>query len=241
MALVYLASTRCHDLTTELLLIAQKLPTDKLLLFFSRVQPLSLASHLAENVPELKEMYTRFSGLFCRNKNGAARNLFKPSLVPNSTSQTRLSPGHDQAVSVDNVKEITEYIPSMQSQLQPSSNPQNLSGSVQDEQHTICPNAKASQPIKGAGLQAQLNGMQVEQSSTTNLPSQEQGGRMQVAPSIMNTNRRQPANKQFVVAGTSKSRVVAQVLYRCENCRNGTCPRCIQARSIPINNSYCKK
>ena len=222
MALVYLASTRCHDLTTELLLVAQKLPSDKLLLFFSRVQPLSLASHLAENVPELKEMYAQFSGLFCPNKNEAAHNIFKP---PNSTSQTRLSPGRDQEVCVDDEKETTECTPSILSQSQPSSNP----------------TAKASQPINETGLQAQFNGMQVQQSSTANLSSQEQGGTKQVAPFIMNTNRRLPANKQFLVAGTSKSRVVAQVLYRCENCRNGTCPRCIQTRSIPIHNSYCKK
>jgi hypothetical protein len=208
----------------ELLLIAQKLSTDKLLLFFSRVQPLSLASHIAENVPELKEMFARFSGLFCPNKNGLARNLFKPSLHVVTHNTTCISQIPGQAICVDNEEETAECTPSMQFQSQPSSNPQNLPGSIQDKQDTIC-----------QVFQAEFNGMPVERSSTANLPSQEQGGRKQGTPSIMNTNRRQPASKLFVVGGTSKSRVVAQVLYHCENCRNGTCPRCIQARSIPIN------
>ncbi len=237
MALIYLASTRCRDLTMELLLIAQKLPTDKLLLFFSRVQPLSLASHIAENVPELKEMFAQFSGLFCPNKNGVARNLFKPSLVTHNTTKSCISQISGQTICVDNEEETTECTPSIRFQSQPSSNPQNLLESIQDKQDTIC---QVSQLIKGAGLRAQFNGMPVERSSTENLPSQEQGGRKQGTPSIMNTNRRQPASKLFVVGGTSKPRVVAQVLYHCENCRNGTCPRCIQARSIPIN-SYCKE
>ena len=77
MVLVYLASTKCHDLTTELLLIAQRLPIDKLLLFFSHIRPLSLSSHLAENVPQLKEMFAGFTGLTCPSNSGAERNLFK--------------------------------------------------------------------------------------------------------------------------------------------------------------------
>ena len=243
MVLVYLASTRCHDLTTELLLIAQKLPIDKLLLFFSHVRPLSLSSHLAENVPQLKEMFARFAGLFCPINSGAACNLFKPSQVNNSNSTSLLSPG--QPVCVDNEEETMECIPSMQSQLQLSANPQNLWSSVQDKQQAICPISRASQPTKGAGLQAQFNSygnVRIEQSSTTNLSSQEQGGRKKVIPSIMNSNRRQPANELFTVRGkdlTSTARPMAQVVYHCENCRNGTCPRCVQARSIPLNN--CKK
>ena len=138
-----------------------------------------------------------------------------------------------------------ESTPSMQSQSQLSSNPQNLSGSVLDKQQAIGPFARTSQPTKVAGLQGQFNSygnVQIERSSTTNLSSQEQGGRKKVIPSIMNTNRRQPANELFAVRGkdhTSTAGVMAQVVYHCENCRNGTCPRCVQARSIPINN--CKK
>ena len=240
MALVYLASTRCTDLTTELLLIAQKLPIDKLLLFFSRVRPLSLSSHLAENVPRLKEMLVRFAGLFCPNKSGAARKLFKPSQINSTNSTTLSSPG--QAICVDNEDVTMECTSTTQSQSQPSPNPQNLSGSGQEKQQGTCLIAGTSQPIEEAGLQVQLNScenVQIKRSSTTNLPSQEQGGRKKVTPSIMKTNS---ASKLFVVRGkdcTTVSRVTAQIVYNCENCRNGTCPRCVQARSIPIHN--CKK
>lgn len=241
MVLVYLASTRCHDLTTEMLLIAQKLPIDKLLLFFSHIRPLSLSIHLAENVPQLKEMITQFAGLFCPRNSRALRNLFKPSQV---NCSLLLSPGHvNQVVNcVNNEEETMEYSPSVQPQLQPSQNVSDLN-SIQDKQQASYPVAETSQLTKGAGLQPKFNScanMQIRQSSTTISSSQEQGGTVKkVIPSINQANRRQQVNELFVVKGknhTSTSRVIAQVVYQCENCRNGTCPRCVQAHLIPINN-----
>ena len=243
MVLVYLASTRCHDLTTELLLIAQKLPIDKLLLFFSHIRPLSLSSHLAENVSQLKEIFAGFTGLTCPSNSGAARNLFKVSQVdPNDINfASLLLLGHvSQTVCMNNDEETMEYTPSVQPQSQPSSNPQNVNSN--SRQQANCPIAKASQPTKGAGLQAKFNScanMQIRQSSTTNFSSQEQGGTKKATPFIINVNGRQQANELFVIKGkdhTSTSRVMAPVVYQCENCRNGTCPRCVQARSIQINN-----
>ena len=244
MLLVYLASTRCCDLNTELLLIAQKLPMNKLLLFFSHVRPLSLSNHLAENVPQLKEMFARFTDLFspCNSQASTVCKLFKPPLTPsaNPTCTSFLSPGYvKQEASVDNKEEIMKCIPSLQPQtllLRPASNLPTQSDSVQDRQQAIHP--KAPRPTKGAGLQAKFNSCV----NITNSRSQKQNGKKRNPP-IMNANGRQP-NELFLIRGkeyTSMSRVVAQVVhvYQCENCRNGTCPRCIQARSIPINN--CKK
>ena len=241
MVLVYLASTRCCDLTIELLLITQKLPMDKLLLFFSRVRPLSLSNHLAENVPQLKEMFARFADLFspCNSRASAVRKLFKPSLTPSANPTSLLSPDYmKQAVSVDNEEETMEYTSSLQPQTllsRPASNLQTQSDSVQDRQQAIHP--KAPRLTKGTGLQAKFNSCM----NITNSHNQKQYEKKRETPSIMNANGRQ-RNELFLIRGkehTSTSRVVAQVVYQCENCRNGTCPRCIQACSIPVNN--CKK
>ena len=63
MSLLFLAALRCSDLKTELLLVCQKLPKSTLSLFISHLQPQFLCDQLINEVPLLKEMFTKFSEL----------------------------------------------------------------------------------------------------------------------------------------------------------------------------------
>ena len=241
MTLIYLASTRC-DLTTELLLIAHKLPMDKLLLFFSHLQPISLSKHIAENEPQLKEMFIRFKSLFGPN----IRNTIKPSLPQVSHSKPgshSLSAGIEEGGSIvekatqaGNGEETMECTRSLQPQALsvPAANYLNLSTGVKDKQHLNYTQRSSK---------VSLSNKSATPSPKISSSHQEERGRKGGLILITNVERKKPSKcgskPPFTqIRGTEyTSRVVVQALHTCENCKDGTCPRCTQVHSTPLKNS----
>lgn len=237
MALVYLVSTRCHDLITELLLIAQKLPMDKLLLFFSYLRPLSLAQHVAENVPQLKERFARFRAVF----NNDNKEVIKQSLTKSSSSrptsmslsaQVKDSGSSGKQLSQDTTeKEMTVCTPTLQVLTRQISHPRIIYASVVSAgSYPRYPNA--SQPLVIAGGLAQ---------SSSNLNSQPSGhcnqegnGKKDEVPFAM-SNKHVPNRLDMNNVKQHKSIAMVQGKMGCENCIDVTCPRCIQAQSISMN------
>ena len=222
MVLVYLASTRCDDLITELLLIAQKLPMDKLLLFFSYLRPLSLAKHVAENVPQLKERFARFTVVF--NSNGG--DVIKQSLIESSNSKP---------TSVNNTgssfKQLSQVTSEKETQMQVS-HPRIVYASVVSSGcYPKYPNVP--QPFIIPGLLAQSS------SSLNCQPSshykQEECGKKDEAPFTVCT-KHVPNSQHMASVKELKSVAMVQGKMGCENCIDATCPRCIQAQSIPMSN-----
>lgn len=226
MALVYLASTKCHDLITELLLIAQKLPMEKLLLFFSYLRPLSIAKHIAENVPQLKERFAKFTADF----NSDGREVIKQSLTESSNSKpTSVSLPAKVNNSGSSFKQLSQV-----ERIQESC-PQIVYASVVS---AGCYPKYASVPQPFV-----LPGLLAESSSSLNCqPSscykQEESGKKDEVPFAVCTKH---VSNLLHMANVKERKSVAMVQGKmgCENCTDATCPRCIQAQSISINS--CKE
>lgn len=116
MALVYLVSTRCSDIVTELLLIAQKLSLDRLCLFFSHLRPMSLSKHLAESVSlftMITTSHTHSNGSCTQSNNdpsemNSVRNT--SALLPQPLSS--LAPNTQCSLSIARVGKVVHTISS---------------------------------------------------------------------------------------------------------------------------------
>ena len=225
MALVYLASTRCHDLVTEVLLIAQKLPMEKLLLFFSYLRPLSLAKHIAENVPQLKERFAKFTAVF--NSDGG--EVIKQSLAESSNSKrTSVSLSAQMNDSESSFKQLSQG-----QQIQASCSQTKIVYATVVSAGCYPKYPDVPQPFILPGLLAQSSNCQ-----PSSRCKQEESWKKDVVPFAVCTKH---VSNPLHMVSVKEHMSVAMVQGKmgCENCTDATCPRCIQAQSISINN--CKE
>lgn len=242
MILVYLASTRCHDLTTELLLVAQKLSTDKLLLLFSHLHPISLSKHIADNVPQLKETFARFAVLFVPDSE-TSRKINPPlsNSPPNSTatSLSSLKPpdiSFNQQTCVSNKQKKTVPPRSVETQTLSRSTeiPQSVSSLVDSHGDRQCSACTAHpQTSKPAGvLTSGSCSNLLNQQPLANSNYQEEHGKKKGTPSFITSVKPNVIPKahgpQFLIEVMEhKSVAVVQLAQKCENCVDRSCPRCI--------------
>ena len=229
MLLVYLASTRCPDLTTELIMITQKLPLDKQFLLFSHLRPISLSKRIAENVPQLKESFSRFAVLFVLDSETFQQDTQQQTKSPNSTSVSPLSCVHlgsppKQQAWIDAGREKRVHVQILHSR--PAAVTQHVSShvkSVGSGQQSNCTN---SNPPLTSGSAYHLT----TSNSSSNLYNQRS-----LASHISNCLGEGVDGKKGVSLITSAKQNTrpkirgkeSTSVFQCENCIDKTCPRCI--------------